>query len=74
MDCCKKEEDCCPCADRIKCLQAQIDELKASTVSLDVAAIIGFVAGGDIKTLNKFKRFQNMTYEKNGQPGPNKLK
>ena len=24
MDCCKKEEDCCPCADRIECLQAQI--------------------------------------------------
>ena len=31
MNCCKKEEDCCPCesmAPRIECLQAQIDELK----------------------------------------------
>ena len=28
MDCCKKEEDCCPCADRIECLQAQINQLK----------------------------------------------
>ena len=27
MDCCK-EEKCCPCADRIECLQAQISQLK----------------------------------------------
>ena len=27
MDCCK-EEKCCPCADRIECLQAQIGQLK----------------------------------------------
>ena len=26
MDCCK-EKDCCPCADRIECLQAQITQL-----------------------------------------------
>ena len=26
MDCCK-EKDCCPCADRIECLQAQISQL-----------------------------------------------
>ena len=29
MDCCKKEEDCCPCAGRIECLQAQIDKMNA---------------------------------------------
>ena len=27
MNCCKKEEDCCPCADRIECLQAQTTQL-----------------------------------------------
>ena len=30
MNCCKKEEDCCPCdklKERIDCLQAQINEL-----------------------------------------------
>ena len=36
MDCCKKEEDCCPCesmAPRIECLQAQINEL-ANTLKI----------------------------------------
>ena len=31
MDCCKKEEDCCPCdklQERIDCLQAQIIQIK----------------------------------------------
>ena len=28
MDCCKKEENCCSCKNRIKCLQAQIDQLQ----------------------------------------------
>ena len=27
MDCCKKEEDCCPCAERIEHLQTEINKL-----------------------------------------------
>ena len=35
MDCCKKEEDCCPCADRIECLQAQIKQLRKEVDELN---------------------------------------
>ena len=30
MDCCK-EKDCCPCAERIECLQAQIHQMAYKT-------------------------------------------
>ena len=33
MNCCK-EKDCCPCADRIDCLQAQIKSNKADISEL----------------------------------------
>ena len=34
MDCCK-EEKCCPCADRIECLQAQIKQLRKEVDELN---------------------------------------
>ena len=34
MDCCK-EEKCCPCADRIECLQAQIKQLRKEVNELN---------------------------------------
>ena len=34
MDCCK-EKDCCPCADRIECLQAQIKQLRKEVNELN---------------------------------------
>ena len=40
MDCCKKEEDCCPCeamAPRIECLQAQIGQLTEMNGKLSLA-------------------------------------
>ena len=36
MDCCK-EKDCCPCADRIECLQAQISQLTEMNGKLSLA-------------------------------------
>ena len=46
MDCCKKEEDCCPCesmAPRIECLQAQIGQLTAENRvrELEISLLIG---------------------------------
>ena len=45
MDCCKKEEDCCPCdklQERIECLQAQINQLTDITESTnkDISGIV----------------------------------
>ena len=46
MDCCKKEEDCCPCesmAPRIECLQAQIKQLiKIQELHMDIKPATNF--------------------------------
>ena len=43
MDCCK-EEKCCPCADRIECLQAQIDQLKEMDRKLKIDIFKCFIS------------------------------
>ena len=59
MDCCKKEEDCCPCKERIECLQAQINQLTEMNDTILFAITEVYKEHATIEDSNGEKYFYN---------------